>query len=131
MALFKVNRGNSATLPSVKTDGWAYFCTDTGEFFIDYSDSDGVLHRKQINAEEAKKLVGYDISTTLNDSNVEIPTSKAVLTALANKADATHSHNDLYYSKAEIDGFELITVEDIDAICNGSIQYAGRETGAF
>ena len=48
MALFKVNRGNSTTLPTAMTDGWAYFCTDTGEFFIDYADSDGILHRKQI-----------------------------------------------------------------------------------
>lgn len=58
MALFKISRGNSTSLPSTMTDGWAYFCTDTGEFFIDYADSDGVLNRKQVNAEEAKRIVG-------------------------------------------------------------------------
>lgn len=84
MALFKVNRGNSATLPVVMTDGWAYFCTDTGEFFIDYADSNGELHRKQINADEAKKLAGYDISNILNSSEVEIPTSAAVKTYIDN-----------------------------------------------
>lgn len=87
MALFKINRGNSVTLPSAMTDGWAYFCTDTGEFFIDYADSNGELHRKQINADEAKKLTGYDIKTIINDSEVEIPTSKAVLDALNLKQD--------------------------------------------
>lgn len=87
MALFKVNRGNSTTLPSTKTDGYAYFCADTGEFFIDYADSNGTLYRKQINADEAKKLTGYDITTILNSSDVEIPTSKAVLDALNLKQD--------------------------------------------
>ena len=56
MALFKVNRGNSSTLPTTMVDGWAYFCTDTGEFFIDFADENGDLHRKQINAEEAKRI---------------------------------------------------------------------------
>lgn len=83
MALFKISRGNIATLPSTMTDGWAYFCTDTGEFFIDYADSNGELHRKQINADEAKKLTGFEISTILNDSEVEIPTSSAVFDSIS------------------------------------------------
>lgn len=88
MALFKPFRGNSADLNAVeKHDGYAYFCTDTGEFFIDYADSNGELHRKQINADEAKKLTGYDITNALNDSEVEIPTSKAILDALNLKQD--------------------------------------------
>ena len=37
-----------------------------------------------------------------------------------------HTHESLDFGDAE-----LITVEDIDDICGGSIQYAGRETGAF
>lgn len=45
-------------------------------------------------------------------------------TAIESKADIVHHHNDLYYQKSEIDSLELITVEDIDAICGGSIQYA-------
>lgn len=32
-----------------------------------------------------------------------------------------HAHDDLYYSKDEIDNLELITIDDIDAICGGSI----------
>lgn len=50
MALFKVKRGNRAELPQTKTDGYAYFCTDDGSFWIDYADANGTLHRKQIDA---------------------------------------------------------------------------------
>lgn len=49
MALFKISRGDSSNLPSAKTDGWAYFCSDSGGFYIDYEDADGNLQRKQIN----------------------------------------------------------------------------------
>lgn len=89
MSLFKPLLGNSANLPAKLTAGWAYFCTDTGEFFIDYADKEGSLHRKQINAEEAKRLVGYDISTAITDSSSdnEIPTAKAV-------HDAVSIHNE-------------------------------------
>lgn len=87
MALFKISRGNRSNLPTAMTDGWAYFCTDTAEFYIDYKDSSGTLCRKAINAKEAEALSGYDIATILNSSNLEIPTSKAVLDALDNKVD--------------------------------------------
>ena len=43
---------------------------------------------------------------------------------LATKADVSHNHNDTYYTKTEIDNLELITVNDIDAICGGAIQAA-------
>ena len=82
MALFKPNFGSSANLPSKITAGWAYFCTDSGEFFIDYADADGTLRRKQINAAEAKKLIGYDVVQELIDSTIQIPTSKAVFDAI-------------------------------------------------
>lgn len=35
MALFKIFRGRKANLPSQKTDGYAYFTTDDGKFYID------------------------------------------------------------------------------------------------
>ena len=43
MALFKILRGNANSLPPNYHDGWAYFTTDTHEFFIDYTDNDGEL----------------------------------------------------------------------------------------
>lgn len=88
MALFKPFRGTRATLDSQELhDGYAYFCTDDGSFHIDYVDENGNLQRKQINAEEAEKLTGYDIATVLNASDAEIPTSGAVYDAIKNLAD--------------------------------------------
>jgi hypothetical protein len=87
MALFKPFRGSRAALNAQELhDGYAYFCIDDGTFHIDYLDSDGNLQRKQINANEAKKLLGYDIATVLNSSDAEIPTSKVVLNALKEKS---------------------------------------------
>lgn len=37
-------------------------------------------------------------------------------------ASSTHSHNDTYYTKNEIDNLELISVDDIDTICSTIIQ---------
>ena len=84
MALFKPFRGTRATLDSQELhDGYAYFCTDDGSFHIDYVDSDGNLQRKQINAEEAEKLTGYTIATSLlYASDTRIPTAKAVQNSL-------------------------------------------------
>ena len=85
MALFKSLRGKRENLPSIKIDGYAYFCTDDGTFWIDYKDENSVVQRKQINAKDAETLMGASISTILNSSDVEIPTSKAVLDALVGK----------------------------------------------
>lgn len=83
MALWKPFRGNRAALDLVeKHDGYVYFCVDDGSLFFDHLDDDGNLQRKQINAKEAEKLIGYDIATILNSSDIEIPTSKAVLEAI-------------------------------------------------
>lgn len=79
-------RGNRADLDIVeKHDGYIYFCIDDATLFFDYADADGILQRKQINAKDAENLLGYSISTILNLSDVEIPTSKAVLDALSQK----------------------------------------------
>lgn len=82
MALFKPLLGKRENLPVDLTAGYAYFCTDDGSFWIDYKDFDGVVKRKQINAQEAEKLVGYDIATTVVNDDTTIPTSSAVLSAI-------------------------------------------------
>lgn len=104
MALFKSLRGKRSNLPSTKTDGYAYFCTDDGTFHIDYEDDSGVIQRKQINAKDAETLTGASLSTILNSSDIEIPTSKAVFDAMP----------------------VAMTDEEIDAICNATI-YAASE----
>lgn len=88
MALFKILRGNAANLPTTKKDGYAYFCTDTHDFYIDYTKADGSLDRAQLNAYAADKLttgrkitLGTAVTTastapTFDGSkNIEIPIS--------------------------------------------------------
>jgi hypothetical protein len=48
--LFKIKKGTEAHLPTTITDGVMYFCTDTGNIFVD----DGT-ERIQINADKAAK----------------------------------------------------------------------------
>ena len=82
MALFKPLLGKRENLPTILTSGYAYFCTDDGSFWIDYKDSDGVVKRKQINAQEAEKLIDYNISTAVINDSTLIPTSSAVFSAI-------------------------------------------------
>lgn len=63
MALFKALRGNRSSLDAQSLhDGYAYFCTDDGSFWIDYTDADGNLQRKQINKADLEAL-GYKIDS--------------------------------------------------------------------
>ena len=82
MALFKPLLGKRENLPATLTNGYAYFCTDDGSFWIDYKDSDNVVKRKQINAQEAERLIGYDITTIVVNDDSQIPTSSAVYSAI-------------------------------------------------
>lgn len=68
MSLFKINRGNEVNLPGKLTDGWAYFCTDTGSFLIDHYDSTNTLVRSKINAEHTDK-----IRYVQNEEPVDVP----------------------------------------------------------
>ena len=81
----------------------------------------------------------------LSQSDFELAASKNITIALlttnyvedrrlsdiANKADSVHTHDDLYYTEAEIDAMEFITVEDIDTICGTNIQYASTNEVTF
>ena len=96
MALFKVSKGLNTNLPTTLTEGYCWYTYDDSKFYIDFKDENGVLTRKALNALEAEKLTGYDIATILNSSNVEIPTSKAVLDALNTKADIDHTHDAVF-----------------------------------
>lgn len=82
MALFKVSKGLNTNLPETLTEGYCWYTYNDSKFYIDFKDENGVLSRKALNAQEAEKLTGYDIATILNSSEVEIPTSQAVLNAI-------------------------------------------------
>lgn len=56
MALFKVCRGKESDLPEQRTDGFAYFCRDSRNFFIDCTDAEGKVVRMQINSDCANKI---------------------------------------------------------------------------
>jgi hypothetical protein len=45
---FRISKGIEEDLPEVKTDGRMYFCTDTGNIYIDYRDGNTTL-RKLVN----------------------------------------------------------------------------------
>lgn len=78
MALFKISKGLASKLPTTLTEGFCWYTTDDSKFYIDFKNEKGELERKALNAQEAAKLTGYDISTLINASDIEIPTSKAV-----------------------------------------------------
>lgn len=94
MALFKVSKGLKANLPSAKTEGYCWYTTDDSLFYIDYKDENGTLQRKALNAKDAETLTGASLSTILNSSDVEIPTSKAVSDALDAKLDKADAGSD-------------------------------------
>lgn len=54
MALFKACRGKKENLPTELTDGYAYFCTDSGGFYIDCPDTSGALTRVHINKSDSE-----------------------------------------------------------------------------
>lgn len=106
--LFKILHGDKARISTDITpyhEGYCYVTYD-GDFYVDMNNK-----RVKLNAQDAETLTGASLATILNSSEVEIPTSKAVLDALSN-----------YYTKSQIDNYELITTSDIDAICGTTIQ---------
>ena len=56
MASFKISKGLEANLPTTKADGAMYFCTDTGNLYIDYQDGNSVS-RKIVNKNEMEELI--------------------------------------------------------------------------
>ncbi len=100
MSLFKVSRGSEANLPSQKTDGWAYFCTDTGSFFIDHLDSSDTLVRSKISANFADKLRYIQDGETVELNPDDIATHienkdnpHGVTVAQIGAATADHKHD--------------------------------------
>ena len=84
MALFKVFKGIKSSLPSLSSsqDGYCYFTTDDGMFYIDYKNANGILERKALNSNDAKTLLGASLETILTENDKKVPTSKAVLTKI-------------------------------------------------
>lgn len=113
MALFKVNRGPKANLPPTKTDGYAYFCTDDGSFWIDYKDGNGILQRKQI---DAGTVSGHIVQIDVPADAKFTDTTYSVVTTSENGLMS-------YSDKTKLDGMVAITNEEKEKL-------AGIEVGA-
>lgn len=77
--LFKILHGDKSRISTEITpyhEGYAYVTYD-GDFYIDMNNE-----RIKLNAKDAETLMGASLSTILNSSDVEIPTSKTVLDAI-------------------------------------------------
>ena len=56
---------------------------------------------------------------------------EALETIANGKADAEHNHDDKYVTKDETNAIQLITIEEIDQICNTGIQFANLDEVNF
>ncbi len=77
--LFKILHGDTSRISTDITpyhEGYCYVTYD-GDFYIDMNN-----RRVKLNAQDAESLMGASLSTILNSSDVEIPTSKAVKDAI-------------------------------------------------
>jgi len=80
MDLLRFLRGKRKSLNSAPMqDGNIYVCTDDGTAHFDYIDDDGNTQRQQFNAGNADSISGATLSTSLNPSDQEIPTSNAII----------------------------------------------------
>lgn len=68
MANFQPCRGNETNLPSQKTDGFTYFCLDSGGIYVDYKNQSGELDRKRFGS--LSKSVIYSDSPPANLSPI-------------------------------------------------------------
>ncbi len=121
MALFKIHKGLNTNLPSTITEGYCWYTYDDSKFYIDYRNDKGVLTRKALNSQDAETLTGASLVTILNSSDIEIPTSKAVLNALDDKVDKISgkvlSTNDYTTTdKEKLDSITEATSAEIQAL---------------
>ena len=74
----------------------------------------------------------YDTLKELGDLIDENHDALEALETIANgKADADHTHDDKYVTKDETNAIQLITIEEIDQICNTGIQFANLDEVNF
>lgn len=110
MALFKILRGNKSNLPPPQHDGWAYFTTDSHEFFIDYKDNAGELQRASITPRLIPRLsedgVYYFETLTPSITPTPIPPSSVLYINCGNSqnfvADITYAAGDSSNSDSAI-----------------------------
>lgn len=105
MALFKICRGAETNLPTTLTSGYCYFCIDTTNFYIDYTDTYGALTRAKIASKYADKLRYTEDGNFIELDPTDIVTKSNYETAIG---VVTSDKNGLMSSsdKTKLDGVE-------------------------
>lgn len=119
MALFKICRGAETNLPTTLTSGYCYFCTDTTNFYIDYTDPYGALTRAKIASKYADKLRYTEDDNFIELDPTDIVTKSNYETAIG---VATSDKNGLMSSsdKTKLDGVESGAQVNVQADWNQS-----------
>ena len=118
--LFKILHGDDSRISTDVTpfhEGYCYV-THGGYLYVDINI--GTVEapnnqRVKLNANQAEKILGYDIATILNFSDVEIPTSKAVLDTLANYQPKTDENLETE-SKEVVGAINEVNSKTVDKI---------------
>lgn len=124
MALFKICRGAEINLPTTLTSGYCYFCTDTTNFYIDYTDTYGALTRAKIASKYADKLRYTEDGNFIELDPTDIVTKSNYETAIG---VVTSDKNGLMLSsdKTKLDGISSgATAVSIDTTLTQSGQAA-------
>ena len=119
MALFKILRGNANSLPPNYHDGWAYFTTDTHEFFIDYTDNDGELQRATIGGGEY--IIVINITPAL--AGVTATISQNEIAIAVGKSNA----NGQIYLTVQNTGFYDISYDNTQVTSNANISITEKQ----
>lgn len=119
MALFKISRGSETNLPKGITDGYAYFCADSQNFYIDFVDSEGVATRKKLGVEYAEKL-----RYSTDGKYVEInPTDIALLSE-----DNTFTGNNTFSGKITVSHDPTDSTDAVNKAYLDSVNSANAQT---
>lgn len=82
--LFKILHGDASRISTNTTpyhEGYCYV-THNGDFYVDMNDE-----RVKLNAKDAETIMGASLATILSNTDLEIPTSSAVLAAIEEAAE--------------------------------------------
>lgn len=129
MALFKLMRGWEADIPSTMVDGVAYFCKDTGNYYIDHLNEAGTLTRSKISAKYADKLRYVDGSETveISPSDILTKTNTTAYTPTSDYHPATKKYVDEHLpDAATTTSAGLMSAADkakLDGIATGANKY--------
>ena len=124
-----LKRGNRESLRDITPqNGNIYYCIDNSTLHFDYEDDNGVVQRQPLNAENSQSLSGATLSTSLNSSDTEVPTSNAVLQSIPTKVSELENDSNFVSETSVEDYFKRLNsdnvlrfycIEDVTIVNNG------------